>query len=73
VLKMSNIFYWNAQPTSIYVRDTHVSLATPCLVAQPRVSICDCLTVISRTSLRTLSTRWLCSETTACHCHLAAI
>jgi hypothetical protein len=31
VLKMSSISYWNVQPTSIYVRDTRVFLATPCL------------------------------------------
>jgi hypothetical protein len=60
VLKMSSISYWNAQPTSIYVQDARVFLATPCLMVQPRVSSCDCLPsliVISRTSWHTLSTR----------------
>jgi hypothetical protein len=60
VLKMSSISYWNIQPTSIYVRDTCVFLATPCLMVQPRVSSCNCLPsliVISRTSWHTLSTQ----------------
>jgi hypothetical protein len=35
VLKMSSISYGNAQPTIIYVRDTRVFLATPCLMVQP--------------------------------------
>jgi hypothetical protein len=44
VLMTSSIFYvLHVQHTSMYVRDTRVFLAMPCLMVQPReMSCCDC-------------------------------
>jgi hypothetical protein len=70
-------FYWNGQPTSVYVRDTHVSLPDAVPDGTTQSEQLRLLAIFDGDQQDQLAhavyTMTVPSETTACHCHMAAI